>query len=185
MGTEYTVWRKEFKKFSQVESVSINSSAGRLDETIKNRKEGILQVTHKELDDIQCKFNGNLYSGVIDYLTKKGVIVYYKDTLVAYFDIIGYSSYIATPNEDDKIHKISEFFNAIKNTANTNFLAVKFDYWILSDAVIIVVDNNRHPLFCGSLEYFLGTCSDILRYSMREGFPLKEKDCKKWQRGQL
>ena len=101
------------------------------------------------------------------------MIVYYHDTLVAFFDIIGYSSYLKKTPIEDAIRKISKFFRDTGSSAGTDILAVKFDHWILSDAVIIVVDTNRHPLFSGSLEFFLGTCSTILEDGMRNGFPLR------------
>ena len=50
---------------------------------------------------------------------------------------------------------------------------VKLDHWILSDAVIIVVDTNRHPLYSHSLEILLFTCSMIMEDGMRDGFPLR------------
>ena len=97
MGTEYTysieIWGKVFRQFRQVEHARVDSSAERLDVTIRDRKD-ILQVSREELDDILYKFNGNPHEVVTYYLKKNGIIVYYQDTLVAYFDIIGYSSFI-------------------------------------------------------------------------------------------
>jgi hypothetical protein len=106
-------------------------------------------------------------------LRKHGVLVYYQDTLVGFFDIQAYSKYISSTSMEEAIRSVSKFFSDTSNVANTNFLAVKFDHWILSDSIILVVDTCRHPLFAGSLEYFLGTCSYFMRSAMVQGFPLR------------
>ena len=176
MGTEYTysieVWGEVFKQFRQVERARVDSSAERLDVTIRNRQD-ILQVSREELDDILYKFNGNPHEVVTYCLKKNGVIVYYHDTLVGFFDIIGYSSFIEKTPIEEAIRKISTFFRNTGSYAGADILAVKLDHWILSDAVIIVVDTNRHPLFSGSLEVFLGTCAMIMAVAMRNRFPLR------------
>ncbi len=176
MGTEYTysieVWGEVFRQFRQIERVRVDSSAERLDVTVKDRKD-ILQFSREELDDILYKFNGNPKEVATYYLKKNGVIVYYQDTLVGFFDIIGYSSFIEKTAIEEAIRKMSTYCNGIRSTAETDILAVKLDHWILSDAIIIVVDTNRHPLFPGSLEFFLGTCSMIMNDGMRNKFPLR------------
>ncbi|MBI3583787.1 MAG: hypothetical protein HY096_07550 [Nitrospinae bacterium] len=176
MGTEYTysieVWGEVFRQFRQVERARVDSSAERLDVTIRDRKD-ILQVSCEELDDILYKFNGNPKEVVTYYLKNNGVIVYYQNTLVGFFDIIGYSSFIEKEPIEEAIRKTSTLFKNTGNSARTDIYAVKLDHWILSDAVIIVVDTNRHPLFSGSLEVFLGTCSMIIEGGMRNKFPLR------------
>src|SRR3989337_311529 len=86
-------WGKIFKDFQQVENVRVDSSAERVDITIKGRKD-ILQATQNELDDNLYKFRCNPREVATDFLKKHNVLVYYKDTLVGYFDIMGYSSFI-------------------------------------------------------------------------------------------
>lgn len=176
MGTKYTysieVWAEVFQQFRQVECIRVDSSAGRLDITIKNLKD-ILQIYREELDDILYKFNGNPHEVVTNYLKKNGVIVYYKDTLVGFFDIMGYSSFIGKKPIEESIRKISTFSKYTGSIVKTDIYAVKLNHWILSDSIIIVVDTNRHPLFSGSLEAFLWTCSMIMREGMRNGFPLR------------
>ena len=174
IGTSYPIelWGEIFRDFRQVEEVRVDTSAERLDITIKGR-ENILQATREALDDSLYKFSGNPKEVATYYLKKNGVIVYYQNTLVGFFDIIGYSSFIDKTLIEEAIRKISTFFRNIGSCAGADILAVKFDHWILSDAVIIVVDTNRHPLFSGSLELFLGTCSMIMRYSMVGKFPLR------------
>lgn len=106
MGAEYTysieIWGEVFRQFRQVERVKVDSSAERLDVTVRNR-EGILQATREQLDDILYKFKGNPHEVVTYYLKKNGVIVYYQDTLVGFFDIIGYSSFIKTTAIEEAI----------------------------------------------------------------------------------
>ncbi|MBI3752424.1 MAG: hypothetical protein HY266_00015 [Deltaproteobacteria bacterium] len=140
--------------------------------TVKDRQDS-LRITREELDDILYKFNGNPKEVVTSYLKKNGVIVYYQNTLVAYFDIIGYSSFIEKEPIEEAIRKTSTLFNETENSARTDIHAVKLDHWILSDTIIIVVDTNRHSLFSGSLEVFLATCSMIMNDGMRNRFPLR------------
>ncbi len=165
-------WGEIFKHFRQVKHVRINSSAESLDVTISNRDD-VFQFAREQLDDTLYKHNGNPMEVAKYYLKKHGVIVVYQNTLVAFFDIIGYSSYIDQTNIEESIIKISKFIENVKMSAGTDILAVKIDNWILSDSVIIVVDTNRHPLFSGSIEHFLATCSMILEDGMRNKLPLR------------
>lgn len=166
------VWGEIFRDFRQVENVRVNTSAERLDINIKGRKDS-LQATREELDDTLYKFSGNPKEVVASFLKKHGILIFYQDTLVAFFDIIGYSSFIEGNTVDQAIQRVSRFLNAATNIAKADMLAVKLDHWILSDSFIIVVDTNRHPLFTGSLEILLATCSMVMRYGMQHGFPLR------------
>ncbi len=87
------IWGEIFNDFRQVEHVYIDSSAERLDITIREWK-GILQVTRKELDNSLYKFNGNPKEVATSFLKKNGVLVYYQDTLVGYFDIQAFSYFL-------------------------------------------------------------------------------------------
>ena len=165
-------WGKIFKDFQQVENVRVDSSAERVDITIKGRKD-ILQATQNELDDNLYKFRCNPREVATDFLKKHNVLVYYKDTLVGYFDIMGYSSFIEKNPIEESIKKISKFFQDTGCFLKTDIYDVKLDHWILSDSIILVVDTNRCRLFAGSLEFFLGACSSIMSDSMQEGFPLR------------
>ncbi len=165
-------WAERFREFRQVNDVRIDHSAERLDVTVKGRKD-VLQFPREDLDDILYKFDGNPHEVVAYYLKKNGIIVYYQDTLVGFFDIIGYSSFIEKTSIEEAILKISGVLNGIRDFARADIWAVKLDRWIFSDTVIIVVDTTRHPLFCGSLEVFLATCSAIMADSMKAGFPLR------------
>ena len=165
-------WKEIFNDFRQIEHVGVNSSAERLDITIRERA-GSLQITREELNDSLYKFNGNPKEVATSFLKKHGVLVYYQDTLVGYFDIHAYSCFIEKTSIEEAVRKISCFFSDTRSTASTDILAVKLDHWILSDATILVVDTNRHPLFTGSLEVFLGTCSMIMEYALKHGFPLR------------
>jgi len=166
------LWGTVFRDFRQVKNVRVHSSAERLDLEIKGR-EDILQATRNELDDILYKFNGNPKEVATYYLKKHGVLVYYQNTIVGFFDIHGYSSFIERTPIEESIRKMSSFFNDIGNSAKADIFAVKVDHWILSDSIIVVVDTNRHPLFWRSLQVFLGLCSVIMADSMKGGFPLR------------
>lgn len=152
------VWGEIFNDFRQTEHVHVDSSAERLDITIRER-EGVLQVTREELDDSLYKFNGNPKEVATSFLKKHGVLVYYQDTLVGYFDIQAYSYFIEETRIEEAILKLSRFFSSTSGSASTDILAVKLNHWILSDSIILVVDTNHHPLFEGSLVAFLSICS--------------------------
>lgn len=94
--------------------------------------------------------------------------LYLKNTLVGFFDIMGYSNFIESPAPDfqTKINKIKRLFDINKSTCDTDMLAVKLHSWVLSDSLIVVVDTDRHPLFNGSINVLLYTCSAILNETM-------------------
>lgn len=94
--------------------------------------------------------------------------LYLKNTLVGFFDIMGYSNFIESPVPDfqTKINKIKRLFDINKSTCDTDMLAVKLHSWVLSDSLIVVVDTDRHPLFNGSINVLLYTCSAILNETM-------------------
>lgn len=166
------VWGEIFNDFRQTEHVHVDSSAERLDITIRER-EGVLQVTREELDDSLYKFNGNPKEVATSFLKKHGVLVYYQDTLVGYFDIQAYSYFIEETRIEEAILKLSRFFSSTSGSASTDILAVKLNHWILSDSIILVVDTNHHPLFKGSLVAFLSICYVIMQDAMKHGFPLR------------
>jgi hypothetical protein len=174
IGASYPIelWGEIFRDFRQVEKVRVNTSAERLDITIKKRQV-ILQATREELDDTLYKFSGNPKEVASYFLKKHNVLIYYQETLVGYFDIMGYSSFIEGNTVEQAIQRVSNFLNEAISFAKTDILAVKIDHWILSDSIIIVVDTNRNSLFEGSLELFLGICSMVMRYGMQHGFPLR------------
>lgn len=174
IGTSYSIelWGEIFRDFQQVEKVLVDTSTERLDITIKGR-EDMLQATREALDDTLYKFSGNPKEVAVSFLKKYNILVCYQDTLVGFFDIIGYSSFIERTPVEKAIQRLDHFLKAAISIAKTDILAVKLDYWVLSDSIIIVVDTNRHPLFAGSLELFLGTCSMVMRYGMEHGFPLR------------
>ncbi len=165
-------WRGIFQEFQQVERVNVDFDADWLDIIIKGRKEAI-HASKEELDDSLHKYQGNPHEVVSYFLRKHGVLVYYQDTLVGFFDIQAYSNYISSTSVEEAIRSISKFLSGTSSVAKTDILAVKFNHWILSDSIIIVIDTNRHPLFTGSLEYFLGTCSYFMMNAMIHGFPLR------------
>jgi hypothetical protein len=166
------LWAQVFKDFKQVKKVSIDSSAKRLDIIIEGHNE-ILHANSKELDKLLIEISSNPHEVVTSFLKEHRIIVYYQNTLVGFFDIQAYSAFIEHTGMAEAVKKITHCFQAIIGTATTEILAVKFDRWILSDSIIVVVDTNRHPLFAGSLSWFLQTCSMIMQISMTNGFPLR------------
>lgn len=173
LSLEY--WRQIFISVCyQVESAEIDSSADRLNIIITGRNEA-LHATHDELDEAFLKFDNNVQDVVHWFMKKHGVIVIYQNTLVGYFDIQAYSSFIDDPRKSfkDKIWKINKLFYNNNISSKTDVLGVKIDSWILSDSIVVVIDTERSCLFEGSIAFFLGTCSIIMADAIRHGFPLR------------
>lgn len=166
------LWGQIFKDFRQVREVSIDSSIQQLDIIIEEHKD-ILHASTKELNESLHEFSSNPHEVVTSFLKKHGILVYYQNTLVGFFDIQAYSAFVEQMSMEEAVRRINYSLQTIKSMATTKALAVKFDHWILSDSIIVVVDTNRHPLFTGSLSWFLQTCSMIMRSSMMNGFPLR------------
>lgn len=166
------VWKQVFETFRQVERCQDLFDNDLLKIKIEGKSE-LLEATLEELDDTLYKFNGNPREVAAHFLKRYGVIVYYQNTLVAFFDIIGYSTFLETATEFQTcIHRLEPFIQSC-GTSGTDCMALKLDHWILSDSVIVVVDTNRSPLFLQSLQIFFGTCSQIMANSMKLGFPLR------------
>ena len=177
MGDTYPIegWKREFEKFAQqIGQVQVDTSASRLDITIKGREE-ILHASQHELDDALSEFGCNPQEVARYFLRKNGVIIYYQDTLVGYFDIIGYSSFVKANEHrfEDCISRISKFINGACSFLITDIGDVKFNHWVLSDSIILVIDTTRRPLFSGSLKFFMAACSSIMRDGMLREFPLR------------
>lgn len=166
------LWGQIFKDLWQVKDVFIDSSADRLDIIIKGHSK-ILQATSNELNESLLQFSSNPHEVVTSFLKKHRILVCYQNTLVGFFDIQAYSSFIKHHGMVEAVKKITRHLQTIKGTATTDAFAVKLDHCILSDSIIVVVDTNRHPLFTGSLSCFLQTCSMIMRISMTNSLPLR------------
>jgi len=167
------LWKDIFVRVSQqVDRAEIDSSADILKIFVKGQTEP-LQVTHRELDDAFNNFRNNVQDIVHSFLKKHDVLVIYKDTLVCFFDIQAYSSFIDNAGFQDTVWKTNNLISSIKSSAKTDILGVKFDCWILSDSIILVIDTDRSALFAGSIEFFFGTCSMIMAIAMRQGLPLR------------
>ncbi len=156
----------------QVKRAEIDSSADQLNIAIKGRSKS-LQATHRELDDALHEFNGNVQDVVLSFMKAHGVLNIYQNTLVGYFDIHAYSNYINKTKFKEALWQMTNLISRIRSAANTDILGVKFDCWIFSDSIILVVDTERSCLFSGSIEFFLGTCSVIMADAMKHRFPLR------------
>jgi len=167
------LWCQIFKTVcQQVERTEINSAKNRINIFVKGQSEP-LQFTHNELDAASLIFNNNVVEVVHSLMKEKGVLVIYKNTLVGFFDIQAYSDFIDKTSFTDTVWKTNKLVSSIKSAANTDVHGVKFDCWILSDSIILVIDTERSRLFAGSIEFFLGTCSVIMANAMRERLPLR------------
>lgn len=88
---------------------------------------------------------------------------YFKETLVGFFDIMGYSSYLSSESEfDSAVRKQTELVAHIKNLLTTDFLGIRIFPWALSDSIIIVIDTSSSPLNRGSLNLFFFLCAALM-----------------------
>lgn len=145
-------WADIFRSFKQVAHVDINDE--RLDIAVQASKDGLC-ASAAELNAIYQQSNLYPHEVVTSFLKKHEILIYYQNTLVAYFDIQAYSVFIKKSRSHEAIKKINYLFSEIRNSANTDFFSIKLDLAILSDSIILVIDTNRHPLHSGSLEFFL------------------------------
>lgn len=164
-------WKKIFREFQQVKRVEIDTSDDRLSLLIRSHS-APLYVTRQELENIVSKLNCNPKEAATSFLKEHGVIVYYQNTLVGFFDIVGYSSFIPTPTFAEKIDMVSIFFKQTE-TLKANMGRLKIAHWILSDSVILALDTNHNPLCGETLKWFLATCSSLMTLGIRSKFPLR------------
>jgi hypothetical protein len=100
------LWSQVFKDFRQVNDISIDSSAERLNIVIKGHNKD-LQATLKELNASLHEFSSNPHEVVTSFLKNHGILVYYQNTLVAFFDIQAYSAFIERTEMEDAIRRIT------------------------------------------------------------------------------
>jgi hypothetical protein len=169
---EIELWAAVFRDFEQVKVVKVDFTTKQIDIEINSQERTVL-VTVDELNGKLRDFGGNPHEVVNSMLKDNGALIYYQDTLVAFFDIHAYSEFICRTNIEEAIRRVSKLMSDIKIKCSTDMLAVKIEPWILSDSIILVIDTNRHPLFEGSIRWFLATCSLILGDAMLSRFPLR------------
>jgi hypothetical protein len=93
----------------------------------------------------------------------------YRDTLLAYYDIVGYSAYVEEKGMEEVKAEMHRFVEAAKNSgANMRGLNVdlKIDVWIVSDSIVFVLDTSLSSINATSAKWFLATCSLWLASSL-------------------
>lgn len=93
--------------------------------------------------------------------------VLFENTLVALFDIQGYSAFVSSTPRENVISKTKKLYDFAQSISSTDFYDVKTKFWILSDTIIITIDTKRAPLYFGSAKVFVQTCSSFLYESLR------------------
>src|SRR3989339_848332 len=100
------LWAQVFKEFKQVKRISVDSSRERLDIIVEGHNKK-LQAISKELDKSLLEFGGNPHEVVTSFLKKHGILVYYQNTLVGFFDIQAYSAFIEHTGIVEAIRRIT------------------------------------------------------------------------------
>jgi len=96
----------------------------------------------------------------------------YDETLVGYFDIYGYSSFVKSPL-DECLSKIDKLIAKVQQDGKAQILDWRLKHWLLSDSIIITPDLDSHPLDEYSIDFFIGICSVLLHRGISTGFPLR------------
>jgi len=174
---DYTAheWNQVFKfECRQVEDVDVDSKTESLNIHFKGQH-GTLQATAKELNEELRKFNSTPRDTVIKFLIKNGKIIFYKNTLVGYFDIQAYSTFIEInkTNFTKAVEKVNDLLAGIQYTARAKLGPLIINPWILSDSVILVIDTDICPLHSDSINFLFIGCSMIMKMAMEKGFPLR------------
>lgn len=164
-------WVRVFETFQQVESARGDFDRDVVTIRIRGRAES-LTASLEELDDTLYRFSGNPREVALHFLRINECIVYYQDTLVGFFDILGYSCFLENTEFITCIRSLEPFIQTA-STSGTDCMGLKLDHWILSDSIIIVIDTNRSQLNLQSLQIFFHTCSRIMATAMNYGFPLR------------
>jgi hypothetical protein len=101
----------------------------------------------------------------------------YPDTLLAYYDIVGYSAYLAEKGMGEVKAEMHRFVEAAKDSgADLRGLNrdLKMDVWIVSDSIVFVLDTSRNRVNAASAKWFLATCSGFMAKSLVHfRFPLR------------
>lgn len=174
-------WEEAFKDFDQVKKIIPNQSAETLlltlfvpDESTPSKQIELEKlITQDELEDTLYKFNDNPIEVVKYFLREWGILVYIKETLVAFFDIYAYSAFIEKNPMDKCILEVGGLFKKIKKDAYSFHQDIKLKHWILSDSIIVTPDISSYPLKRESIDLFLMISSALMYRGMRNGFPLR------------
>jgi hypothetical protein len=93
----------------------------------------------------------------------------YPDTLLAYYDIVGYSAYLEEKGMEEVKLEMHRFVEAAKDSgADLRGLNkdLKIDVWIVSDSIVFVLDTSRNPVNPTSAKWFLAACSSFMAKSL-------------------
>jgi len=91
----------------------------------------------------------------------------FQNTLVAFFDIQGYSAFVSNEPKSVVVEKTKKLISSHLATATTDLWGAKFESLVLSDSLIIAVNTTHVPIFKGSVHFLLATCSQILADSLK------------------
>lgn len=163
-------WKDLIREYHIVENVTIQDD--HLDILIRNCG-SIIRISYDEINSYLLNENWDFINVIKNLLIRQGVIKHYKKTLLAFFDIHAYSPFIKKSTTEDAVLKVNEFMRIIRIKSKTDIYSVKFDFMVLSDSIILVVDTTRSPIFAGSLEMLLATSSSIMKESIKLGLPLR------------
>ena len=157
------LWEKIFKHYPQVEDVKIESPGDRLSV--------IINAGHTTLSCAMVELNNDLfYKGDPFEVADRTLKDYpafddYRDTLLAYFDIVAYSAYLRQTGMEEVKRQMHRFLTFAKGLY-ARMALLKIDSLVLSDSVILVMDTDRGCLNAQTAQTFLATCSQLMGQAM-------------------
>ena len=180
-------WKIEFEEFHKVQEVTINPTGDALivkvafpthDDPEKDNvvaKEITLRALNERFYASSYEHTPDIVSNLlIQWRSSLRSPLYFKDTLVAFFDIHAYSHFIE--HEWPKcIGIMGQLLQNTEKNAGTGKrpLGIHFPHWILSDSIIISIDTHLKPIWRVSLRLFVATCAFVMDDAMKNGLPLR------------
>jgi hypothetical protein len=165
------VWEKIFTRFPQVEHVKIESSGGGLNIIVTAGRAKFRKTVEELNKDLFMERDPCEVASLV--LKEYPAFDCYRNTLLGYFDIIGYSNYLCEMGMKKVTEKMKVIMVGIKNAAKANLGKLKIDPLIWSDSIIVVLDTNRHSLCPETVKWFFSGCSEVMRIAMKAFVPLR------------
>lgn len=103
------------------------------------------------------------------------IIDHDKETIVAFFDIYGFSAFIEKNSTEHCILELEKFLETVRRDANSKLAVgdgedIKFKIEIFSDSIIFKLDTFLDE---SSIDFFLLVCSLLMFRGIKNGFPLR------------
>lgn len=96
-----------------------------------------------------------------------------EKTLVGFFDVHAYSSFIREHSFDDAILKAQKLFPKLEKDLESFSCDLRLKHIIFSDSIIVTPDLTNHELDSSFIGFFLGFCAILLFRCIENNLPLR------------